>query len=66
MKNPLRQNTAGTSVYAISKNNVIKHIQLNFMLENDNSTIEFKYEYNSDGYPTSYTYGSQKIYFQYY
>ena len=43
MKNPLRQNTAGTSVYAISKNNVIKHIQLNFMLENDNSTIEFQY-----------------------
>ena len=66
MKNPLRQNRAETSVYAISKNNVIKHIQLNFMLENDNSIIEFKYEYNSDGYPTSYTCDSQKIYFQYY
>ncbi len=66
MNNPLRQNTAGTSVYTISKNNVIKHIQMNFMIENDNSTSEFKYEYNSNGYPISYSYDSQKFYFEYY
>jgi YD repeat-containing protein len=66
MNNPLRQNTAGTSVYNINRNNVIKHIQINFMLGNDNSISEFIYEYNSDGYPTSYTFNSQKFYFQYY
>ena len=66
MNNPLRQNTAGTSVYTISKNNVIKHIQMNFMIENDNSTSKFKYEYNSNGYPISCSYDSQKYYFEYY
>lgn len=66
MKNPLRLLTYGNSVYSISKNNVIKHSQMNYMLENDNSTYEFKYEYNSDGYPISYSYDSQKFYFDYY
>jgi hypothetical protein len=66
MNNPLRQNTAGISVYAISKNNVIKHTQINFMMGNDDSITEFKYEYNSNGYPTSYSYHSQIIYFDYY
>ncbi|MBE0572374.1 MAG: hypothetical protein IH618_12595 [Ignavibacteriaceae bacterium] len=66
MNNPLRQNTAGISVYAISKNNVIKHTQINFMMGNDNSITEFKYEYNSNGYPTSYSYDSQIFYFDYY
>jgi hypothetical protein len=60
MSNPLRQNTAGTSVYTISKNNVIKRTQ------NDNDIREYKYEYNSDGYPISYSYDSQKYYFEYY
>jgi YD repeat-containing protein len=66
MNNPLRKNAAGTSVYTISKNNVIKHIQMNFMMGNDNSTSEFKYEYNSNGYPISCSYDSQKYYFEYY
>jgi hypothetical protein len=66
MINPLRQNVAGTSIYTISKNNPIKHISTNFMLGNDTSVTEFNYEYNSEGYPLSYSQDSQKFYFEYY
>ena len=66
MINPLRQNIAGPSVYTISKNNPIKNISTNFMMGNDSSIIEFKFEYNSESYPISYSYDFHKFYFEYY
>jgi YD repeat-containing protein len=66
MNNPLRQVTALLSVYTISKNNVIKHSQINYMMGNDFSTTEYTYQYNKYGYPISCSYDSQKYYFDYY
>ncbi|MBU0561504.1 MAG: hypothetical protein KJ799_18545 [Bacteroidetes bacterium] len=66
MNNPLRQVTALFSVYTISKNNVIKHSQINYMMGNDFSTTAYTYQYNKYGYPISCSYDSQKYYFDYY
>lgn len=67
MNNPLKLRSASISCYTISKNNVVKHTQINYMMENDDSIIqEYSYEYNPSQYPISYSNGSQKFYFEYY
>ncbi len=66
MNNPLKLSSAYISCYTISKNNVVKHTQINYMIGNDNSIQEYAYEYNPSQYPISYSYRTQKFYFEYY
>ena len=66
MNNPLKQKTTFNSIFNISPNNVVKHSQINYMMGNDQSIVNYSYQYNNYGYPISCSYGSQKYYYNYY
>ncbi|MCK7518436.1 MAG: hypothetical protein MZV64_12320 [Ignavibacteriales bacterium] len=70
--NPLKLSSIHVEAQNLSTNNILKHTQINYNINNADYTYIYKYEYNSNDYPISSTLTSDstkviyKVLFEYY